>query len=193
MGSEQMRHKHTVRPRSRSGQPRSVWTRRQQRRERRRRRYIDIARTCAVHAVPSHTHEIFRSRLSVAAQAAAEETAAVESAKAAIVRRNVENLRRALQPPSALRARVVRAVLKQLATSGWSEGTEAVLHMGVDVNSVDADGRTLLHHAAERGDCSTVDVLLARSCKVGARSTSGRTPLHEATYNGHLEVMRRLL
>ena len=148
--------------------------------------------------MPSHTHAIFRSLLCVAAQAAAEETAAVESAKVAIVGRNVKNLRRALQlpsleAPSALRARVVHAVLKQLATSGWSEGTEAVLQMGVDVNSVDADGRTLLHHAAERGDCRTVDVLLARSCKVGARSTSGRTPLHEATYNGHLEVMRRLL
>ena len=66
-----------------------------------------------------------------------------------------------------------------------------------DVDAVDTDGWTALHRAAERGDVSEVERLLAAGANVDVR-TSGRlfrdsTPLIMATACKHFDVMRLLL
>jgi len=73
-----------------------------------------------------------------------------------------------------------------------------------DVDQLDADGNTLLHHAVTRGDVNEVKALLARKANVNLKGSSGY-PLHIAAskscckqYTGepsknHIEIIRILL
>jgi hypothetical protein len=57
----------------------------------------------------------------------------------------------------------------------------------------DKDGFTLLHSAAGRGQCKTVEALLEKSAGLDARSTSGETPLLAACKAGRAEVADALI
>ena len=52
---------------------------------------------------------------------------------------------------------------------------------------------TPLHHAASRGQASTVGTLARFGADVDARGENGATPLHEAARRGHTEAVRALL
>jgi RNA polymerase sigma factor (sigma-70 family) len=54
---------------------------------------------------------------------------------------------------------------------------ELLLMDGLDVNTPDANGRTLLSWAAQRGQVAMLACLLARGAAVNARDRAGRTPL----------------
>ena len=133
--------------------------------------------------------------MDVALQKAAE--ACLPAVVAALGRKDIASLRKALEKPPALQKRLFRMMLKNLGACRWPDAVIAALQMGIDAASTDADGRTLLHHLSEQGDLSTLDAILVLDSEISrlvcVRSASGRTPLHEATYNGHLGVMRRLL
>ncbi len=66
-----------------------------------------------------------------------------------------------------------------------------------DIDAVDRNGWTALHHAASKGDVSEVERLLAAGANVDARTTGGfarnSTPLLIATRSLHFDVMRLLL
>jgi ankyrin repeat protein len=53
--------------------------------------------------------------------------------------------------------------------------------------------RSVLHHAAGRGDVAVVELLLAAGAGVDKRSHDGSTPLHAAAAGGHLAVVRVLV
>jgi ankyrin repeat protein len=62
-----------------------------------------------------------------------------------------------------------------LACHGDAGGVEALLRGGVDVNSINLDGRTALHIAACEGQRDVVDVLLDWQANIDARDRWGST------------------
>ncbi|CAJ0808156.1 hypothetical protein LMG19083_04664 [Ralstonia psammae] len=63
----------------------------------------------------------------------------------------------------------------------------------VNLDEVDAAGRTFLHRAAAVGAEHLVEYLLAEGISPGSRSHDGETPLHEAARYGAVGAMRMLL
>lgn len=68
-----------------------------------------------------------------------------------------------------------------------NENTASIAHYldeGHDVNETNDAGWTLLHHAAARGKCNTMALLLKRGAALTVQSKTGNTPLHCAVENG---------
>lgn len=62
-----------------------------------------------------------------------------------------------------------------LACQGDAKGVEELLREGVDVNSIDLDGRTALHIAACEGNVNVVKLLLSWRANIDARDRWGST------------------
>ncbi|XP_044410655.1 protein TANC2 isoform X5 [Triticum aestivum] len=69
---------------------------------------------------------------------------------------------------------------------------EYLLDHGANQDKADHDGSTLLHYAAELGNCEMVELLLAKGAYVEPVSACG-TPLHVAAGKGHYGAMKILL
>lgn len=75
-----------------------------------------------------------------------------------------------------------------MASRGDVEGVLELLDGGVDVNSIDLDGRTALHIAACEGHNHVVEMLLSRKANIDARDRWGSTAAADAKYYGNVEV-----
>ncbi|RWR96741.1 dual specificity protein kinase shkC [Cinnamomum micranthum f. kanehirae] len=75
-----------------------------------------------------------------------------------------------------------------MACRGDVKGVEDLLNEGVDVNSIDLDGRTALHIAACEGHVEVVKLLLIRKANIDARDRWGSTAAADAKYYGNDEV-----
>lgn len=75
-----------------------------------------------------------------------------------------------------------------LACKGDVDGLKDLLDEGVDVNSIDLDGRTALHIAACEGHEDVVKLLLTRKANIDARDRWGSTAAADAKYYGNIEV-----
>lgn len=65
-----------------------------------------------------------------------------------------------------------------MACRGDAKGVEDLLNEeGIDVNSIDLDGRTALHIAACEGHVEVVKLLLSRKANIDARDRWGSTVL----------------
>ncbi|CAI0407564.1 unnamed protein product [Linum tenue] len=62
-----------------------------------------------------------------------------------------------------------------MASRGDARGVEDLLNEGIDVNSIDLDGRTALHIAACEGHAEVVKLLLNRRASIDARDRWGST------------------
>lgn len=62
-----------------------------------------------------------------------------------------------------------------MACQGDVEGVNELLDEGIDVNSIDLDGRTALHIAACEGHVEVVKLLLSRKANIDARDRWGST------------------
>lgn len=62
-----------------------------------------------------------------------------------------------------------------MACQGDVGGVEDLLDEGIDVNSIDLDGRTALHIAACEGHVEVVKLLLSRKANIDARDRWGST------------------
>lgn len=62
-----------------------------------------------------------------------------------------------------------------MACRGDTKGVEDLLNEGIDVNSIDLDGRTALHIAACEGHVEVVKLLLSRKANIDARDRWGGT------------------
>lgn len=91
----------------------------------------------------------------------------------------------------------VRADAYEDAISAASLGNDgdllALLNRGLDPNTVDASGNTLIILAARDGHLSTVDILIKRRAKVSARNFAGDSALMMAVLKGEKAVVQRLL
>lgn len=75
-----------------------------------------------------------------------------------------------------------------MACRGDERGLTDLLDEGIDVNSIDLDGRTALHIAACEGHVEVVKLLLARKANIDARDRWGSTAAADAKYYGNVEV-----
>ncbi|KAK6914448.1 Serine-threonine/tyrosine-protein kinase, catalytic domain [Dillenia turbinata] len=75
-----------------------------------------------------------------------------------------------------------------MACRGDAGGVEDLLNEGIDVNSIDLDGRTALHIAACEGHVDVVKLLLSRKANINARDRWGSTAAADAKYYGNVEV-----
>lgn len=62
-----------------------------------------------------------------------------------------------------------------------------------DMNIVDANGWTALHHAAHNGDLASVNQLISVKADINAVSNQFKTPLHFAALNNHRDVVESLI
>ncbi|KAH7685112.1 Dual-specificity kinase protein [Dioscorea alata] len=75
-----------------------------------------------------------------------------------------------------------------LACQGDVRGVEELLQEGVDVNSIDLDGRTALHIAACEGHLEVVRLLVRWRANIDARDRWGSTAVGDAKHYGHADV-----
>ncbi|CDY19106.1 BnaA04g18460D [Brassica napus] len=75
-----------------------------------------------------------------------------------------------------------------VACGGDVEGVRDLLDDGIDVNSIDLDGRTALHIAACEGHVEVVKLLLTRKANIDARDRWGSTAAADAKYYGNMDV-----
>lgn len=75
-----------------------------------------------------------------------------------------------------------------LACQGDVVGVGDLLNQGVDVNSIDLDGRTALHIAACEGHVAVVKLLLTRKANIDARDRWGSTACADAKYYGNMDI-----
>lgn len=62
-----------------------------------------------------------------------------------------------------------------------------------NVNNIDSNGWSALHHAAYIGDLESARTLIKADAKINAFSNQNRTPLHLAALNDHVELIELLL
>mmetsp|Transcript_7364 Transcript_7364/g.8859 ORF Transcript_7364/g.8859 Transcript_7364/m.8859 type:complete len:225 (+) Transcript_7364:1173-1847(+) len=75
-----------------------------------------------------------------------------------------------------------------------TEALEAIIEdCHANVNNIDSNGWTPLHHAANIGDYEAAGLLIENGAKVNSYSNQQRTPLHLAAMNNHMELMQALL
>ncbi|XP_019160271.1 PREDICTED: serine/threonine-protein kinase STY17-like isoform X1 [Ipomoea nil] len=75
-----------------------------------------------------------------------------------------------------------------MACQGDVEGVKELLDEGIDVNSIDLDGRTALHIGACEGHVEVVKLLLSRKANIDARDRWGSTAAADAKYYGNADV-----
>lgn len=74
-----------------------------------------------------------------------------------------------------------------------SDTVIAFVERGMDVNSVDPAGNTLLHVAARNGNVRLIEFLLRNRANPLVKNRVGDTPLMLATYTGKLDAVRLLV
>lgn len=79
-----------------------------------------------------------------------------------------------------------------MACRGDVNAVVDLLNEGIDVNSIDLDGRTALHIAACEGHVEVVKVLLSRKANIDARDRWGSTAASDAKYYGNHEIFNIL-
>jgi hypothetical protein len=78
------------------------------------------------------------------------------------------------------------------AAEGNVTAVRNLLHKGVDINTIDHDGRSPLVLAASRGHAVVVRLLLKKGADPTIRGVNGRTALFEAHGKGHYAVVKML-
>ncbi|KAL8487261.1 hypothetical protein ACS0TY_023339 [Phlomoides rotata] len=79
-----------------------------------------------------------------------------------------------------------------MACRGDVAGVKDLLDEGIDVNSIDLDGRTALHIAACEGHVEVAKLLLSRKANIDARDRWGSTAAADAKYYGNIDVYNTL-
>ena len=82
-----------------------------------------------------------------------------------------------------------RSSLHDAALEGDPEALrELILRKGADVNGLDHNNESALHMAASLGYLKCAEVLLENKTEVDPRGRFQRTPLHDASQVGFLEI-----
>ncbi|KAF4959483.1 hypothetical protein FGADI_1704 [Fusarium gaditjirri] len=88
------------------------------------------------------------------------------------------------------------SILQQLYEwigAGNIDRIRVLVHLGVDVNSLDSNGHTPLHLSITNGSVEITRLLCEGGAVIEKRNQSGCTPLHLAVMNGHTEAAAFLL
>lgn len=104
----------------------------------------------------------------------------------------------AMSPPPAKKARRstrnLAAKVFFAACTGRTDELIALIDLGADPNEASADGKTLLHKAAQHGHNQTVAALLQRGADMDpVTHDNNMTPLYLAAHQGHARVVETLV
>jgi len=77
-------------------------------------------------------------------------------------------------------APIHKAVLSTTKKEIKCKALETIITCEANLNIIDANGWTALHHAAYTGDLESVKIIISKGALVNAYSNQGRTPLHFA-------------
>ncbi len=83
--------------------------------------------------------------------------------------------------------------LMQASQRGDRETVEQLLNRGVDPDTSDREGNTLLMVAARDGRVEVIELLIARRARVSLQNSVGDTALLMAALKGHLPAVQRLV
>ena len=73
------------------------------------------------------------------------------------------------------------------------EALEAIIDCKADMDILDSNGWTALHHAAYSGDLVSANILLEKGAKVDEYSNARRTALHFASGKNHVKIIELLI
>ena len=90
-------------------------------------------------------------------------------------------------------APIHKAVLSSNSEMQKQFTLDTIYNQNADVNILDSNGWTALHHAAHRGDLVSVNTLIRYGANLNAISNQFKTPLHLATLNNFYDVVQALL
>ncbi|HPT48671.1 MAG TPA: ankyrin repeat domain-containing protein [Accumulibacter sp.] len=83
--------------------------------------------------------------------------------------------------------------MEEAMISGDTPWAIRMIESGLDINSVDAAGNTLLMQSVQRDNASLFDYLLKRRARLNTRNRNGETALSLAAYRGNLPFVQRLV
>jgi len=83
--------------------------------------------------------------------------------------------------------------MEEALISGDTAWAIKLINRGMDVNSVDAAGNTLLMQTVNRDNQEFFDYLLQRRARINTRNRNGETALSLAAYRGKLYFVQRLV
>ncbi|MBL8395593.1 MAG: ankyrin repeat domain-containing protein [Candidatus Accumulibacter sp.] len=83
--------------------------------------------------------------------------------------------------------------MEEALISGDTAWAIQLINRGMDVNSVDAAGNTLLMQSVQRENMDFFDYLVKRRARLNTRNRNGETALSLAAYKGKLPFVRRLV
>ncbi|HMW55496.1 MAG TPA: ankyrin repeat domain-containing protein [Accumulibacter sp.] len=83
--------------------------------------------------------------------------------------------------------------MEEALISGDTPWAIQLINRGMDVNSVDALGNTLLMQTVQRSNMDFFDYLLKRRARINSRNRNGETALSLAAYKGKLPFVKRLV
>ncbi len=83
--------------------------------------------------------------------------------------------------------------MEEALISGDTTWAIKLINRGMDVNSVDAAGNTLLMQTVNRDNQEFFDYLLKRRARINTRNRNGETALSLAAYRGKLHFVQRLV
>lgn len=98
----------------------------------------------------------------------------------------------ALLLPTLASAGVYDDMLNALR-AGDTPAAVALLNRGVDVNTVDVEGNTLVMLAVRENNAELLDQLLLRRARLNVRNRNGDTALRLAAFDGKLPFVQRLV
>ena len=91
-------------------------------------------------------------------------------------------------------APIHKAVLSKLKVAEKSLALHAIIDSKANMDNMDSNGWTALHHAAYNGDIESATILIRDGgANVNAYSNKQRTPLHFAAHNNHKVIIQLLL
>lgn len=83
--------------------------------------------------------------------------------------------------------------MEEALISGDTSWAIKLVDQGMDVNSVDAAGNTLLMQAVQRENADLLGLLLQRRARLNTRNRNGETALSLAAFKGNLAIVQRLV
>ena len=89
-------------------------------------------------------------------------------------------------------APIHKAVLSSQPQKGIALST-IITDCNANLDTLDSNGWTALHHASYNGDIMSATTLLSKNASVSAYSNLGKTALHFAAMRNHTEVIRLLM
>ena len=99
------------------------------------------------------------------------------------------------QSPAAAAQRLAlnKRAIFSAAKSGDTETMVDLLDEGVEIDTKDDVGMSLLHWAAQYGHVTTMRLLIRRGCNVDSADGRGLTALHVAAGMGQTKAVRDLI